>query len=174
MDELLQIEADLERLKLDAKRMVLEIANQFCGDASSTKSKLLSPEDFRVRWSISIAEYDELIAIGLPVIRFASGVIRHSEVAVDEFFRQQAAQMQKDRLLESLTERMIFAVEQVAARLPNLAGPPMTVDQVAKFASVSEKTIYRWVATCKLKPKADGARPLLFERSEVDKALSRS
>lgn len=74
--------------------------------------------------------------------------------------------------LQMLAERIVAAIEQVADRLPNLAGRPMTVEQVAEFASVSTKTIYRWVNTGKLKPKADGARPLLFERSEVEKALS--
>lgn len=74
--------------------------------------------------------------------------------------------------LQMLAERIVAAIEQVADRLPNLAGPPMTVEQVAEFASVSEKTIYRWVNMGRLKPKADGARPLLFERSEVEKALS--
>ena len=91
---------------------------------------------------------------------------------MDEFFRQRAVQKQSDGSQESLTERVATAIEQVAARLPNLAGPPMTVEQVAQFSSVSVKTIYRWVSLGRLKPKSDSSRPLLFERAAVEKALS--
>lgn len=134
---------------------------------------LLTPDQLKEQWQIDDAGYRQLLDLGLPRIQLPSGV-RHPEIEVDEFFRQRAVPINQEESRNSSAERIAGALEEVANRLPNLAGPPMTVDQVAKFASVSEKTIYRWVGTGKLKPKADGARPLLFERSEVDKALSRS
>lgn len=176
MDEFQQVAEDLANLEFQAKDIVLQMAKNLCIDvitAEECKSRqLVSPAYLRMLWGITQADYEELLAEGLPVVRFASGVIRHPEVAVDEFFRMQFTQARSNRSQEPLSERIVAAIEQVADRLPNLAGPPMTVEQVAEFASVSEKTVYRWVGQGKLKPKADGARPLLFERSEIEKALS--
>jgi len=150
-----------------------------CGDAVEFHNEqgrkglgdLLSPEALRQAWQITAEEYTELLTLGLPSLQLRSGV-RHPESAVDEFFRKRALQKQSDGSQVSFTERVVTAIEQVAARLPNLAGPPMTVEQVAQFASVSVKTIYRWVSLGRLKPKSDGSRPLLFERAEVEKTLS--
>jgi len=176
MDEFQQIAEDLANLECQAKEIVFQMAHTLCVDLTVAldciPNQLIKPADLRVRLGINQADYEELLLDGLPVIRFVSGVIRHSEAAVDEFFRQHAVQKTSDYSNEQLTERVVMALEQVAARLPNLAGAPMTVEQVAEFASVSVKSIYRWVNRGKLKPKADGARPLLFERSEVEKALS--
>ncbi len=176
MDELQRVTEDLANLELQAKDIVRQMAKNLFVDLTVVEEcepkQLVSPTDLQRRWVITAAEYDELLAEGLPTIRFASGVIRHPEVAVDEFFRMQVTQARSNRSQEPLSERIVAAIEQVADRLPNLAGPPMTVEQVAEFASVSAKTIYRWVNMGRLKPKADGARPLLFERSEVEKALS--
>lgn len=172
MNELQQIAEDLVNLECQAKAIVLQMASTLCVDLSAVTKLLVTPIEIQRRWGITQADYDELLADGFPVIRFASGVIRHPEVAVDEFFRAQVTQAISNRAQEPLSERIVAAIEQVADRLPNLAGPPMTVEQVAEFASVSAKTIYRWVNMGRLKPKADGARPLLFERSEVEKALS--
>ena len=176
MDELRQVNEVLANLELQAKDIIRQMAKTLCVDLVVEEEceprQLVSPTDLQRRWMITAAEYDELLAEGLPMIQFASGVIRHPEVAVDEFFRTQVTQARSNRSQEPLSERIVAAIEQVADRLPNLAGPPMTVEQVAEFASVSEKTVYRWVGQGKLKPKADGARPLLFERSEVEKALS--
>lgn len=176
MDDFQQVAEELVNLEFQAKDIVLQMAKNLCIDVITAEEckprQLVSPAYLRMQWGITQADYEELLDDGLPVVRFASGVIRHPEVAVDEFFRMHATQARSKRAQESLSERIVAAIEQVADRLPNLAGPPMTVEQVAGFASVSEKTVYRWVGKGKLKPKADGARPLLFERSEVEKALS--
>jgi excisionase family DNA binding protein len=133
---------------------------------------LLTPEELQDKWQINGNEYEELLNLGLPLLRFQDGSIRHPEFAVDEFMCQHAIQKRPEQSQDSIAERMVTAIELVAARLPNLAGPPMTVEQVAEFSSVSCKTVYRWVSQGRLKPKADGARPLLFERTEVEKTLS--
>jgi excisionase family DNA binding protein len=176
MDELQQVTEDLANLELQAKEIIRQMAKNLCVDLTVAEEcepkQLVSPTDLQRRWMITNSEYEELLAVGLPTIQFASGVVRHPEVAVDEFFRMQIIQTRNEHSQKLLSERIVAAIEQVADRLPNLAGPPMTVEQVAEFASVSEKTIYRWVNQGRLKPKADGARPLLFERSEIEKALS--
>jgi len=141
-------------------------------DGRKGLGELIAPAELLRQWHIDADEYEELLALGLPVLRFRNGTVRHPEAAVDEFFRMQVAQTRSECPQDSLTQRIVVAIEQVADRLPNLAGPPMTVEQVAEFGSVSAKTIYRWVNQGRLKPKADGARPLLFERSEVEKSLS--
>lgn len=135
---------------------------------------LLTPDELRELWQITDEQYGELIVLGLPALRFQSGGVRHPEMALDEFFRQHSSHEQRDCPEISLTERVVDAIEKVAERLPNLAGPPMTVEQVAQFASISTKSVYRWVGQGRLKPKADHSRPLLFDRNEVEKALTRA
>lgn len=47
---------------------------------------LLTPSELREAWHISEGDYEELLVLGLPLVRLASG-IRHPEAAVDEFFK---------------------------------------------------------------------------------------
>lgn len=49
---------------------------------------LLTPEELKERWKIDGDEYEELLILGIPCIRFTNGSVRHPEVAVDEFMRQ--------------------------------------------------------------------------------------
>ena len=49
--------------------------------------ELLTPEELIHRWRISKEQYRELQNMGLPTISFDSGVIRHSDIAVDEWWR---------------------------------------------------------------------------------------
>ena len=48
---------------------------------------LLTPEELIERWRISQEQYRELQNLGLPRIAFDKGVVRHSEIAVDEWWR---------------------------------------------------------------------------------------
>src|SRR5690606_31508199 len=49
---------------------------------------LLTPGELKEQWKIDGDEYEELLILGLPFIRFTSETVRHPEVAVDEFMRQ--------------------------------------------------------------------------------------
>lgn len=48
---------------------------------------LLTPEDLMSRWRISPEEYLELQQLGLPTFPFKNGSIRHSEIAVDDWWK---------------------------------------------------------------------------------------
>ena len=49
---------------------------------------LLTPADLRGRWQINCDQYVELCNLGLPLIKFRDGDVRHPEAAVDEFFQR--------------------------------------------------------------------------------------
>ncbi len=49
---------------------------------------LMTPDELRERWKIGSEDYEELLILGLPILRFGNGGVRHPETAVDEFFRQ--------------------------------------------------------------------------------------
>jgi len=49
--------------------------------------ELLTPEDLMSRWRISPDEYQELQDLGLPTISFKNGIIRHPEIAVDDWWK---------------------------------------------------------------------------------------
>ena len=53
---------------------------------------LLTPEELQEKSNITGDKYEELLILGLPLLRFQDGTIRHPEVAVDEFFRQHSIQ----------------------------------------------------------------------------------
>lgn len=72
--------------------------------------------------------------------------------------------------IASNTERLAKGLELIA-RQAHLMAPPMTVEDVAEHARVTTKTVYRWNSKGLLKPMADGVRPLLFDRIEVDEFL---
>ncbi len=50
--------------------------------------ELLTPEELQEQWRIDGQEYEELLVLGLPIVRFGTGAVRHPETAVDEFMRQ--------------------------------------------------------------------------------------
>jgi hypothetical protein len=81
---------------------------------------LLTPEELQDKWQINGDEYEELLILGLPVVRFQSGSVRHSELAVDEFMCQRAIQKRPEQSQDSIAERMVIAIELVAAHLPKL------------------------------------------------------
>lgn len=95
MDELRQVAEELATLEYQAKEMVFQVASMLRVDLNVAPDcltkQLVAPVDLQKRWGITQADYEELLAGGLPVIRFASGVVRHPEAAVDEFFRQLAS-----------------------------------------------------------------------------------
>ena len=75
-----------------------------------------------------------------------------------------------DRIAGCL-ERLADGIDAIAAH-SRLSSPPMTVEQVAEYARWKNRsTVYRWVREGKLRPLADKARPLLFDQSEVRRAL---
>ena len=75
-----------------------------------------------------------------------------------------------DRIAGCL-ERLADGIDAIAAH-SRLSSPPMTVEQVADYACWRNRsTVYRWVREGKLRPLADKARPLLFDQSEVRRAL---
>lgn len=70
------------------------------------------------------------------------------------------------------SERVAVSVETIAAHA-HLLSPPMTVEQVAAYAHIKPKTVYDWKSKGWIRPLADNAKPLLFDRDEVRRAVKR-
>jgi hypothetical protein len=80
--------------------------------------------------------------------------------------------LQEVNRLATSNERVATSMETIANHA-HLLSPPMTVEQVAEYAHVKPKTIYDWKAKGWITPLADNAKPLLFDRDEVRRAVKR-
>lgn len=158
MDEFEQVAQELANLELQAKDIVRQMAKNLCVDLTVTEEcepkQLVSPTDLQRRWMITAAEYDELLAEGLPTIQFASGVVRHPEAAVDEFFRKMA--------------------DRNHGKPPELVGSPYIAERLGCTTYWVTQMVRRGeIPSSHVVPGTGSGKPWKFYRVRVDAWLKR-
>jgi hypothetical protein len=115
---------------------------------------LLTADDIKSQWNINAQQYEELLLAGLPVIRFGAGDVRHSEVAVDEFFRQMA----------------FTAIKSV----PEIVGTPYIAERLCCTSIWITEMVRRGVIppACVVPGTGDG-KPWKFYRTRIDEWIRR-
>lgn len=115
---------------------------------------LLTPGDLQVRLQITPREYDELLILGLPLVRFGNGDVRHPTSAVDEFFRHMG--------------------DPNRQKLPELVGTRYVADRLDCTTEwVTQMIASRAIPPSCIAPGTGNGKPWKFIRVRIDEWIRR-
>lgn len=148
--------------------------------------RVWTEEEFCALFKMSKADFDAMIARGLPVHLMGDGTVRITETQVDDFLDQQAGRFERSNAsIPSSLVRELSTILAEASRLVSTQGtghesgihhsepgdsPYLNVEQAARYLGKTPKAIYGLLDRGKLR-KMPGSHICYFTRDMLDEFL---